>query len=130
MLTLFAANAVLLVHATFIVFVAFGGLLVWRFPRVMWLQLAAVAWGAMIEFSGWICPLTPLENRLRRSAGGTGYSEGFVEHYVLALVYPAGLTRQWQIALGIGVLLLNALIYGFVLCRGPGRRSAIGTPRE
>lgn len=112
MLTLLAADTILLLHAAFIVFVVFGGMLVWRWPRLKWLHLMAVGWGVMIEFGGWICPLTPLENMLRRSAGELGYSEGFLEHYVLALVYPAALTRQLQIALGVGVLAVNSLVYG------------------
>lgn len=112
MLTLLAADAILMVHLAFIVFVVFGGLLVFKWPKLKWLHLAAVAWGVLIEFSGWICPLTPLENLLRRLAGEVGYSEGFLEHYVLALVYPATLTRRLQFALGFGVLAVNLLIYG------------------
>ncbi len=111
MLTLFAADMILLVHACFIVFVVFGAILVFRWPKIKWVHFAAVGWGALIEFSGWICPLTPLENLLRRSAGELGYSEGFVEHYVLALIYPAVLTRQWQFVLGVGVLVVNLLVY-------------------
>jgi len=112
MLTLLAADVILLVHVAFIVFVVFGALLVLRWPKLKWVHLASVGWGALIEFSGWICPLTPLENMLRRSAGELGYSEGFLEHYVLALLYPAALTRQLQITLGIGVLAVNSLVYG------------------
>lgn len=117
MLTLLAADTVLLLHAAFIVFVVFGGILVWRWPKLIWLHLVAVGWGALIEFSGWICPLTPLENMLRHAAGELGYSEGFLEHYVLALVYPAALTRQLQIVLGVGVLAMNSLVYGIYCLR-------------
>ncbi|HYA65945.1 MAG TPA: DUF2784 domain-containing protein [Burkholderiaceae bacterium] len=117
MLTLFAADVILLAHAAFILFVVLGGLLVLRFRKLKWIHLAAVAWGAMIEFSGWICPLTPLENMLRRSAGAKGYSGGFFEHYVLALIYPSDLSRQLQVVLGLAVLGLNALIYGLLLRR-------------
>jgi len=119
MLTSLAADAVLVVHAAFIVFVVLGGLLVFRFRKLMWVHLAAVAWGAIIEISGWICPLTPLENALRRSAGGIGYSEGFVEHYLSAMVYPPGLSRNTQVGLGVGVVVVNALIYGLIRRRRP-----------
>lgn len=114
MLTLLAADLIVLLHAAFIVFVVLGGLLVLRFRKLIWAHLAAVAWGAMIEFGGWICPLTPLETMLRRSAGQAGYSNGFIEHYVLSLIYPSELSRQLQIALGLAVLVVNALIYAFV----------------
>jgi len=110
-----AADATLLLHLTFILFAACGGLAVLRWPRVAWLHLPAAAWAALIEFGGWICPLTPLEVALRREAGQAGYEGGFVAHYVGALVYPAGLTRADQIALGVAVLLLNAAVYALVL---------------
>ena len=118
MLALLAADVILLMHVAFILFVVFGALLVLRWPKIKWVHLMALGWGALIEFTGWICPLTPLENMLRRSAGELGYSEGFVEHYVLALIYPAALTRQLQIALGVGVLVLNSLVYGIYHFRG------------
>jgi len=118
MLALLAANVILLIHVAFIIFVVLGALLVWKWPKIKWVHLLALGWGALIEFTGWICPLTPLENMLRHSAGELGYSEGFVEHYVLALVYPAALTRQMQIALGVGVLVFNSLVYGIYYFRG------------
>jgi hypothetical protein len=111
------ANLVLLLHASFVLFVALGGTLSLRWPRAAWLHLPALAWGAAIEFSGGICPLTPLENRFRALAGRQGYDGGFIEHYVLAWLYPDGLTRDVQFALGIGVLLVNALVYAWVLAR-------------
>lgn len=94
-----------------------GGLLVlWR-PIVAWLHLPAVFWGAAIEFRGWICPLTPLENRLRNLGGEAGYQTSFIERYVLPIVYPAELTRELQIALGIGVLVLNGGLYALFILR-------------
>ncbi|NMG77080.1 DUF2784 domain-containing protein [Aromatoleum diolicum] len=112
-----AADLVVLIHFAFIVFVIAGGLLVLRHPRVAWLHLPVVAWGAGIEFVGGICPLTPLENALRRAAGEAGYAEGFLEHYLLPLIYPAALTYEVQIGLGLFVLLVNALIYGIIVLR-------------
>ena len=88
------ADAVLIVHLAFIAFVVLGGLLVLRWPRIAWLHLPAVAWGAWIEFSGGICPLTPLEVGLRARGGEAAYSGGFIEHYVTGLIYPEGLDRS------------------------------------
>ncbi|WP_041655852.1 DUF2784 domain-containing protein [Azoarcus sp. KH32C] len=117
-----AADVVVLIHAAFIVFVVAGGLLVLRWPRVAWLHLPAALWGATIEIVGGICPLTPLENALRRAAGESGYAGGFVEHYLLPLIYPAALTRELQLGLGLGVMLLNVLLYGVVATRRQRRR--------
>ncbi len=108
------ADAVLLVHFGFILFVLLGGLLVSKWPRIAWLHLPAVLWGALIEFSAGICPLTPLENRLRQAAGEGGYSGGFVERYLLPVIYPADLTRDVQLLLGLLVLVLNLAIYAAV----------------
>lgn len=117
-----AADTVLLAHAAFVVFVVLGGLLAWRWRRAAVLHLPAAAWGAWIEFSGGICPLTPLENRLRHAAGQAGYEGGFVEHYLLALIYPEGLTREVQIALGVAVIVINAAVYGVLVRRALCRR--------
>ncbi|WP_187672608.1 DUF2784 domain-containing protein [Zestomonas carbonaria] len=111
------ADAVVLVHGLFILFVIAGGLLALRWPRLAWLHLPAAAWGALVELRHWICPLTPLENHLRRAAGEAGYAGGFVEQYLIPLIYPAGLTPQVQVWLGIAVLLINALVYLAVLLR-------------
>ena len=111
------ADAVLLLHALFIAFALLGAALLWRWPRLVWAHLPAVLWAAFVEFSGNICPLTPLENRWREAAGGQGYSGGFVEHYLLPLIYPAGLTRDAQWWLGTGVVLVNVLLYGAWLRR-------------
>jgi len=116
MLYRLAADAVLAAHLAFVLFVVCGGLLVLRTPRLAWLHLPAVAWGAYVELSGSICPLTPLEVTLRRDAGEAGYGGDFIEHYLVSLIYPAGLTRELQMALGAAVLLLNLIVY-FILWR-------------
>lgn len=105
------ADLVVIAHGLFIVFVVAGGLLVLRWPRVAWVHLPAAVWGVLIEWLGWICPLTPLENMLRRAAGQAGYSGGFVERYLLPLIYPAGLTPALQLWLGLLVLGVNVAIY-------------------
>lgn len=110
----FLADAIVLLHALFVAFVIAGGLLVLRWRRLMWLHLPAVIWGALIEFAGWICPLTPLENLLRARAGESGYSGGFVDHYVLHALYPAGLTPAIRWELGTIVIVVNAVTYGIV----------------
>ncbi len=112
-----AVDLVLLAHLLFIAFVVAGAALVSRRPALLPWQLAALAWGAGIEFSGWICPLTLLENALRHAAGEQGYAGDFVSHYLLRLIYPEGLTRGVQLLLGIGVLLLNALLYALLMRR-------------
>ncbi len=105
------ADAVVLLHLAFVAFVVLGGLLLLRWPRAVWIHVPAALWGGWISLAGWICPLTPLENALRRAAGGRGYGGGFVEQYLIPLIYPAGLTRELQIGLGVGVLALNAALY-------------------
>jgi hypothetical protein len=105
------ADVVLVIHAAFVVFVMLGGIAVLRWPRLAWVHLPAAIWGAGIEFAGGICPLTPLENHWRQLAGEQGYTGGFVEHYVVAALYPAGLTRDLQIVLGLAVLAVNAAVY-------------------
>ncbi len=112
-----AANAVLIVHALFVLWVLLGALAVARWPRLAWLHLPAVAWVVWLEWTGAICPLTPLEVHLLQAAGQAGYSGGFIEHYALAALYPEGLTRQMQWLLGLAVLVLNAAAYGWLLWR-------------
>ncbi|MFL5526518.1 MAG: DUF2784 domain-containing protein [Gemmatimonadaceae bacterium] len=109
------ADLVLVLHLAFVIFVVAGAGLVIHRPRVAWLHLPAVVWGVLIEYAGWICPLTPLENSLRMRGGEAGYSGGFIEHYVLATLYPTGLTRTTQVALGTAVLILNLVLYGSLL---------------
>ncbi|WP_207885394.1 DUF2784 domain-containing protein [Pseudomonas sp. 30_B] len=107
MLARLAADAVVLLHLGFILFVLLGGLLVLRWPRLAWLHLPAAAWGMAVEFLHLYCPLTPLENHFRQAAGELGYDGGFIEHYLLPLIYPAGLTEAIQIGLGLVVLAIN-----------------------
>jgi len=107
----FLADAVLVLHLAFILFVVLGGLLVLRAPRLAWLHLPVVAWATLIELFGWICPLTPLEKRLRELGGEQGYAGGFIEHYLTALIYPAGLTRNLQYLIGALVIAINAAVY-------------------
>jgi hypothetical protein len=114
------ADIVVLAHLGFVVFVTIGGLAVVRWPRLAWVHLPAVAWGALIEFAGWICPLTPLENALRQAGGEAAYAGGFVDHYVAFVLYPEGLTRGVQVVLGSVLLLLNVLVYWRVVTRRKG----------
>ena len=111
------ADLVLIIHFAFVLFVIFGGLLVIRWPSVGWAHVPIAIYGAIIEFVGFICPLTPLENALRQRGGQAGYSGGFIEHYITATIYPSGLTRRIQLVLGGGVLVFNAIIYAIVIRR-------------
>jgi hypothetical protein len=111
------ADLIVALHFAFVVFVALGGLLVLRWPRVAWLHVPAVIWGALIEFTGWICPLTPLENRLRRASGQEGYEGDFIARYILPALYPNGLTRRDQLMLGGMALAINLAIYTLVFIR-------------
>jgi hypothetical protein len=106
-----AADAILVSHLAFVLFVVFGALLLLRWPRLAWLHIPAVVWAAFIEFSGMICPLTPLEVALRQRAGQAGYGGGFIDHYVVSLLYPEGLTQNTQAMLGAVLVAINAAIY-------------------
>jgi hypothetical protein len=117
------ADAVLVLHLLFIAFALAGGLLAFHWRPAMVLHLPAMAWAALVEFNGWICPLTPLENRLRAAGGAAGYEGGFIEHYLLPLIYPAALTPQLQWWLGGGLLAFNAAVY--LLCWLRNRRRRI-----
>jgi hypothetical protein len=112
------ANALVLLHLAFILFVVGGGLLVAWKRKIAWVHLPAAVWGALIEFMGWICPLTPLENHFRRLSGASGYEGGFIEHYLLPLIYPETLTAATQYVLGGSVLAINFLIYFWLWRRG------------
>lgn len=115
------ADLVLVIHLAFVLFVVLGGLLVPRWPRLAWLHLPAAVWGVLIEYSGWICPLTPLENSLRVKGGEAGYTTGFIQHYIQPTLYPSGLTRPTQLVLGSIVLLLNLAAYAIVFRRSRDR---------
>ncbi len=119
------ADLVLIVHAGFVAFVVLGALLALRWPRIAWVHVPVVLWGAGIEFLGGICPLTPLENHWRRLAGELGYPGDFVEHYLLSALYPDGLTRQVQLSLGALVLLINVAIYAWVFSRRRSDRNCV-----
>jgi hypothetical protein len=117
------ADLVVVLHFLFVLFVIFGGLLVLRWPKVAFVHLPVAAYGALIELVGWVCPLTPLEKRLRESAGFESYEGGFVEHYILPLLYPSGLTRGAQLVLGALVIGVNVVIYGIIARRRGDRAS-------
>jgi hypothetical protein len=121
-----AADLLVALHFAFIVFVLAGGYLAWRWRWVVCLHLPAAAWGALIEFAGWICPLTPWEVALRRQAGEAGYAGGFIEHYLIPVVYPAGLTPAIQTILGCAVIAVNAVAYAGLVRRA--RRERQGSP--
>ncbi len=112
-----AADLVLALHLGFITFVILGGLLVLRYRWIIYLHIPAAVWGAFVEITGRICPLTIWENNLRRRAGESGYAESFVEHYLVPIIYPAGLTRSVQFWIAGLVIVANVVIYGWLLYR-------------
>ncbi len=111
------ADALVLLHATFVAFVVLGGFLAWRWRSVAWAHVPCAVWGVLIEYKGWLCPLTPVENDLRRRAGLEGYPGGFIEHYVIPTLYPAGLTPPRQLILGSFALAVNLVAYGLLVRR-------------
>ena len=127
----FLADAILILHLCFILFVTAGGFLVLHWPRLAWLHLPCLAWAVMITFTARICPLTPLEISLRQAAGEPGYSGDFIDRYLMPVIYPPGLTRELQIGLGLSLLLLNGILYTLYWRR---RRKAArpdrGTPTD
>lgn len=125
MLPRLAADLLVLLHLGFILFVVTGGFLAWRWRRLAWVHIPCALWGALVEFMGWICPLTPWEVTLRRQAGQAGYDSGFVEHYIIPMVYPEALTLRIQIGLGLVVVAVNVLAYAVYFRRRPAR-----TPRQ
>jgi hypothetical protein len=122
MLDRLAADAVVALHLAFVVFAAIGGMLAWRRLAYAWFHLPALAWAAYVEFSGTICPLTPLENRLRSRAGEAGYAGSFVEHYLMPVLYPVGLTPDAQKWIGAALVALNVAIYAVALARARSRK--------
>jgi hypothetical protein len=117
MLFRLAADALVVLHLAFIVFVVAGGFLTWRWPRLAWIHVPTAVYGAAIEFVGWICPLTPWEVALRRQAGEAGYEGGFIEHYVLPIIYPGELTPTLRLVLGLAVVAANAVAYAGLVLR-------------
>jgi hypothetical protein len=117
------ADLILSMHVGFVLFVIVGGLLVLRWRWIAWLHLPAAVWGAVVEFTGWICPLTPLENWLRAQGGETIYRSDFIAQYLLPILYPADLTRNLQFLLGTGVVIFNAVIYWWVWRGSQGKLS-------
>lgn len=111
------ADAVVLGHLAFVLFVALGGVLVLRRPKLAWAHVPAAVWGAAVELGGWICPLTYLENHLRLLGGGDAYRVGFVDRYILHILYPQGLTRGTQMVLGVLVLAVNGYVYARLAAR-------------
>ena len=109
-----AADAILLGHFAFVLFAVFGVLAVFLFPPLAWIHVPAVAWSSLVNLAGWICPLTPWEQRLRKRAGQAGYAGGFVQHYVGRAVYPRGMPRQMELVAGVSILAWNALAYGLL----------------
>lgn len=120
------ADVLVGIHFLFVAFVVLGGFLAWRWRRVAWVHVPAAVWGALIELAGWICPLTPLENALRARAGDAGYAGGFIEHYLIPIVYPAGLTRGTQIVLGAAAIAVNVVAYGALFAKMRRRGAASG----
>lgn len=116
------ADFTLFIHLGFILFVVAGGLLAFRWRAAMFVHLPAAAWGALIEFGGRPCPLTPLEQWLREQANEAGFRGDFIGHYLLPIIYPGSLTREIQIGLGIGVVAVNLIVYGWVWQRMRSRR--------
>jgi len=117
MLSRLAADLLVVCHFGFIIFVLIGGVLILKWRRVVFLHLPAVVWAALIEFQGWICPLTPLEQAFRMTAGEAGYTGGFIEHYLLPVIYPDALTHEIQSVLGAVVVAINLAVYGWLLLR-------------
>jgi len=108
------ADLTVVVHFGFILFVIAGAFLALRWPRIVWLHIPAVAWGALIELRSLICPLTPLENHFRRLGGEAGYEGGYIEHYLIPIIYPGNLTRGAQLALGLAVVAINVIAYALL----------------
>lgn len=122
------ADLLVALHLAFVVFVMAGGVLVLRWPKVAWVHLPAAGWGVLVEITGWVCPLTPLENQLRSRAGLDVYTGDFVGRYLLPVLYPEGLTREVQLLLGGAVLLLNVAIYSMVVRKRARTRARVQLP--
>ena len=119
-----AADGVVVIHLGFILFVFLGALTLFRWPWMIWIHVPAAVWGGLVELLGAPCPLTPLENHLRRAGNAEAYGGGFIDHYIMPIVYPPGLTRETQVVLGVFILVLNfAIYYKFVTRKREARES-------
>ncbi len=128
MIYLRLADALVVLHFAFIVFVVLGALTAYRWPKMVWAHIPCALWGAWIEITGGICPLTPIEVRFRRMGGAEGYAGGFIEHYLMPIIYPSGLTRADQLLLGSVLVAVNLSAYGFLLWRRRSARSSDSGP--
>ena len=117
LLSRIAAEGIVVVHLIFILFVILGGLALFKWPWMIWVHVPAAVWGGLVELVGAPCPLTPLENHLRQAGNADAYSGGFIDHYIMPIVYPPGLTRQTQVVLGVLILAVNFAIYFKFLTR-------------
>ena len=111
----FLADLLVVFHLVFILYVIAGAMLIFKWPKMLWIHLPSCFWGMTVEFTGWICPLTPWEIQLRRLAGEEGYTRSFIEHYLIPIIYPSGLTREIQMLLGGIVLIINLSLYTLIL---------------
>ncbi|MBN1522164.1 MAG: DUF2784 domain-containing protein, partial [Candidatus Aureabacteria bacterium] len=123
----FLADAVIVIHFFFILFVVFGGLFIFKWKKAVWLHVPAALYGALIEFFGWICPLTYLEVWLLEKGGMESYGSGFIEHYVVPVIYPESLTKMHHVILGLVVIVLNLLIYGWIIFKKVSHRATNGS---
>ena len=119
----FLADLLVVFHLVFILYVIAGALLIFKWPKPLWLHLPACFWGMTIEFTGWICPLTPWEIQLRRLAGEEGYTRSFIEQYLILIIYPSGLNREIQMLLGSTVLIVNLSLYTLILMKRKKRKT-------
>jgi hypothetical protein len=113
----FLADLLVVFHLVFILYVIAGALLIFKWTKTLWLHLPSCFWGMTVEFTGWICPLTPWEIQLRRLAGEEGYTGSFIEHYLIPVIYPSGLTREVQMVLGGTDLIVNLSLYTLILIK-------------
>ena len=119
----FLADLLVVFHLVFILYVIAGALLITKWAKTLWLHLPSCFWGMTVEFTGWLCPLTPWEIRLRRLAGEEGYTGSFIEQYLNPIIYPSGLTREVQMVLGGTVLIVNLSLYTLILIKRRKRKT-------
>jgi hypothetical protein len=119
------ADLLLVIHFLFVIFTVFGGLLLLRYPNLLWAHLPALLWGIVVQWADWVCPLTPLENYFRLRGGEMAYAGSFVEHFILKILYPEHLPLELRYLLGIVLITVNAAVYGYVLSSKRGRRGRV-----